>query len=265
MKNYLDLVQHVDDYGILKETRNGQTLSSFGHMLEWDLRDGFPLVTTKEMNLWSIASELAWILKGSDDDFDLQALNRTKRTIWTANSEAWPEKYFDGDVGKIYGPLLRDFHGVDQLQEVIRKIKKDPNDRRLLVSMWDPSETHQCLPTCHYAWQVYIDDNYMDLMWQQRSVDLGLGLPYDIAHYAVLLTLLARECGYLPRRLKCSLGDTHIYVEHRDALQEQCKRLPRKLPTITIDSFSSIYDFLPGDISLHGYSCHPKIKMEMKV
>lgn len=266
MKNYLNLITKILEEGEWRETRNSRTKSIFGVMMEWDLQLGFPILTTKQMKLKSIASELAWILEGSRDDNRLKELNGTTRTIWTDNADTYKGD-FPGDVGQIYGPLLRGFHGVDQLYNIVDKLKNNPTDRRMLVSMWDPSAAKkQCLPTCHYAWQVYVRENtYLDLVWHQRSVDVGLGLPYDIVHYAMMIHLLARTTNYYPGKLKCTLGDTHIYESHTDMLQYQTTRDPMNLPTLYLDPSADIWHFEPRDVDLINYQSYSPIKLEFIV
>ena len=265
MYSYLRMIDQVLMYGEDRETRNGPTRSTFGYFFEHDLKHGFPLLTTKEMKIKSIVSEVAWILSGSRDERYLAKLNSTKKTVWTANADSYQGE-FPGDVGFIYGPLLRNFHGVDQLQRIVSLLHHNPTDRRMLVTMWDPSEKRQCLPTCHFSWQVYVrDKTYLDLMWHQRSVDVGLGLPYDIAHYAFINHLLAQTVGLKPGKLFGTLGDTHIYDKHKTQLIEQLSRTPEPLPKLLLNKNASVFHFDVSDVVVQGYKSHPPLKMEMIV
>lgn len=262
MRNYLVLLEKVLSEGEWRKTRNSNVKGIFGAHLKWDLLSGFPILTTKKIKIHSVASELAWILEGSRDDNRLCELNNSKTSIWTANADSYHGD-FPGDVGFIYGPLLRNFHGIDQLERIVNILEKNPTDRRMLVTMWDPSEDRQCLPTCHYAWQVYVRDNrYLDLMWIQRSVDIGLGLPYDIIHYALLTELLAQTVGLYPGRLHCSLGDVHAYEKHISQLKDQVTRVPYFAPIIVIDPKATVFNFKPEMVSLKEYESHPAIPME---
>lgn len=266
MHNYLALVNKVLQLGDERETRNGKVQGTFGEFLRWDLSEGFPILTTKEMKLHSVASELIWILRGSRSERELAELNETETTIWTRNADTYFGE-FPGDVGNIYGPLLRNFHGVDQLRKIVDTLQINPTDRRMLVTMWDPSEHRQCLPTCHHAWQVYVrEGQYLDLMWMQRSVDLGLGLPYDIAHYALLTHLLAKTVELQAGYLSCSLGDCHIYEQHKEALIGQLQRDPTRRPKLMMSGAGiNVFNAQPRDFRLAGYNPHPRIKMEMIV
>jgi thymidylate synthase len=288
MKAYLDIVQDIFTNGVKKENRTGMdTLAIPGAMFSHDMQDGFPLLTTKKVPLRLVASELEFFIKGITDK---QWLLDRNNHIW----DEWcsPEKVPYGhdeetkqkmkeerELGPIYGFQWRNFgaeydsfsavpktQGVDQLKNVIETIKTNPNDRRMIVMAWNPSVLHRmALPPCHYGFQVTVINNKLNLLWNQRSIDVALGLPFNIASYGLLLHLLAKETGLGEGRLVGFLADTHIYVNHIDGLKEQLERKPFKLPTIKTEKFSSIFDWEYTDSVIENYESHPRIKFDVAV
>lgn len=281
-KQYLDLVQNILDKGEDRVDRTGTgTRAVFGRMLDIDVSTCFPLLTTKKVPFKAVVAELLWFIEGSADERRLAEIQHgtrdpAKTTIWTANAQAdyWlPKAKFDGDLGRVYGKQWRTWSRpgaqeaiVDQLAEVIQRIRTNPTDRRLLVSAWNPGELDQmALPPCHYAYQFFAEgDGGLSMYWVQRSVDVGLGLPFNIASYALLLNLVAQVTKRRPHRLIGFLGDTHIYTDHVAALEEQLTREPLAAPNILINqAVDSIDNFTMSDIQLDGYAAHSTIAMKM--
>ena len=282
MKQYLNLMQHVLEHGEIDSSeRTGVgTICTFGEHIKFDLRDGFPAVTTKKLAWKGVISELLWFIRGSSNLYELRAIlhgeenrfNEEKTTIWDANynKQAKDLGYTDGEMGPIYGSQWRNFNGVDQLKDVIELAKKDPSNRRLIVSAWNPTDLNKMtLPPCHYLYQINIKGDYIDVLFKMRSVDLALGLPFDIASYASLTHILGRILGKTPRYLSCHFGNTHIYRNHIDGVKEQLKRVPFKLPEIWIDeSLQTLEDFEKATIDqfkLINYEHHQPISLVMAV
>lgn len=282
MKNYQELLQKVLDHGVDREGRNGWTRGLFTEQLRFSMKDGFPAVTTKKLAFKTMTAELLCFMSGCSDN---NVMKRLGCTIWTANAEAdyWKLKAkFDGDLGRVYGVQWRhwmrpDGTEVDQLASIIERIKKDPNDRRLIVTAWNPGELDQmALPPCHMIFQFFVTNNKLSLHMFQRSCDLFLGVPFNIASYGLLLHLVARLTNTEPDELILTLGDVHIYHTHFDAVKEQLLREPLALPTLWIDEniraledldVSKFDDAVAIDkvIQLKNYESHPPIKAPMSV
>ena len=288
MDAYLEIVRKVLKEGVIKENRTGEkTLTVFGEKFEHDMAGGFPLLTTKKMPVQNVFSELEFFIKGLTDKRWLQ---ERKNPIW--NEWCNPEKVPYGndpetqrkmmeelDLGPIYGFQWRHFgaeykglgvdytgQGVDQLAGVVRTINTTPTNRRMVISAWNPAQQHQmALPPCHYSFQLDVIDDKLHLAWNQRSVDLMLGLPFNIASYATLLHLLAKETGYKEGRLIGFLGDTQIYENHLEKAKEQLTRTPHPLPTIQTENFTSLFDWKYTDTKVLNYQHHPFIKFPIAV
>ena len=276
MKQYLDLLADILNNGEHKEDRTGVgTLSVFGRQLRFDLTEGFPSVTTKKLAWKSVVSELLWFLEGSNDERRLAEIlygrrDSNRNTIWTGNAEAayWqPKANFPGDLGRVYGVQWRDWRGVDQVTKLIDGIKNDPNGRRHIISAWNVDELDQmALPPCHVMSQFYVSKGKLSCHMYQRSVDVFLGLPFNIASYALLTHLIARECELDVGELIISTGDTHIYTNHIDQVKEQLSREPYPLPTLWLNpNIKKVLDFTMETIDLDNYKCHGTIKAEMAV
>lgn len=278
MKNYNDALRLIMEHGVDRQGRNATTRSLFSVPLRFDLSAGFPAVTTKKLAFRAVKSELLWFLSMNADranDEALKVLNGTERTIWTDNAEAdyWkPKSTFKGDLGRIYGiqwRAWRDPSGkrVDQLAQLIEMLRNKPYDRRLVVTAWNPGEINDmALPPCHMFFQCYVADGKLSLDMTQRSCDMFLGVPFNIASYALLTHMLAQVAGLKPGELILSLKDAHIYHDHFDAVKEQLSREPLPLPTLRLNP--KIYDidrFTMDDIELENYQSHPSIKAKMIV
>jgi len=281
-QQYLDLLKKVMDEGSDRDSRNGKTRALFGLQMRFNMADGFPALTTKKLAWKAVTSELLWFIEGSGDNNRLKELNASEKTIWSANAEApyWkPKAKFDGDLGRIYGVQWRkwrrpDGTTVDQLAEVIEKIKKDPYDRRLIVTAWNPGEiSEMALPPCHMFFQFFVAPSNssgqagkLSLFMHQRSCDLFLGVPFNIASYSLLLHMVAQVTGLKAHEFVHSLGDTHIYHNHFDAVKEQLSRSPMKPPALWLNpEIKTIDDFKMDDIRLENYESHPGIKANMSV
>lgn len=274
MRQYLDLLQYVLDHGDKRIERTGVgTIAVFGQQAKYDLREAFPAVTTKKLFFKGVKAELLWMLSGSSDVKELQKLDCH---IWDANAEAdyWkPKARFEGDLGRVYGVQWRswlksDGSTLDQLSDVVERIKKNPYDRRLIVTAWNPGELDQmALPPCHMFFQFFVEaDKYLHLLMYQRSADMFLGVPFNIASYSLLLAMVAQVTGLKPGIFTHALGDTHIYLNHIEQVKEQLKRKPYPLPKLWLNpKVRSLYDFTMDDIKLEGYKSHPSIKAEMAV
>ncbi|HVX90223.1 MAG TPA: thymidylate synthase [Candidatus Paceibacterota bacterium] len=275
MRTYLDLLDKVMKEGADREGRNGNTRALFGLQMRFDLSKGFPAMTTKKLAFKAVKSELLWFLEGSNDDNRLKQLNGSERTIWTDNAEApyWdPNKKFPGDLGRIYGVQWRDWKkpdgtSVDQIAELVEMLKKDPYSRRLIVTAWNPGELDQmALPPCHMFMQCFVADGKLSLLMHQRSCDLFLGVPFNIASYSLLLHMFAQVTGLRVGEFVHSLGDAHIYHDHFDAVKEQLSREPLPLPTLWLNpEVTEIDKFTMDDIKLENYESHPPIKAKMAV
>ena len=259
MKQYLDLVKHVLANGVEKSDRTGTgTKSVFGYQMRFNLADGFPLLTTKKVHLKSIIYELLWFLKG---DTNVHYLQENGVRIWNE----WADE--NGDLGHIYGYQWRswpDYEGghIDQIAQAIDQIKNTPDSRRIIVSAWNVAEVpHMALPPCHSFFQFYVADGKLSLQLYQRSGDIFLGVPFNIASYALLLMMVAQVTGLEPGEYIHTLGDAHIYTNHFDQVHEQLTRTPRQLPKMVINpDVKSIFDFKYEDFHLEGYDQYPAIK-----
>lgn len=288
MKAYLDIVRKILDEGVKKEDRTGVgTIAIPGAMFEHDMSEGFPLLTTKSVPLRLVASELEFFIKGITDK---EWLRGKKNHIWDDwcspdivpyghDEETQKRMAEERELGPIYGWQWRNFgakydahdrppigEGIDQLKRVVEQLHRDPNDRRMIVMAWNPvDQPRMALPPCHYGFQVTVLDNKLNLMWNQRSVDVALGLPFNIASYGLLLHLLAKEAGFGEGKLVGFLGDTHIYANHVEGLQMQLDREPMALPTIETKRFSSLFEWSYKDTKAKGYEHHPRIQFEIAV
>jgi thymidylate synthase len=301
MKQYLDLLKLIKETGIKKEDRTGTgTISIFGHQMRFNLQDGFPLMTTKKVNLDSIIHELLWFIRGETNirylvqngvniwnDWPFQSwLNETGQADkYATHSKEWKEmmKTFVetviadegfasqyGDLGPVYGKQWRDFEGVDQLEQVIEGIKNSPDSRRLIVSAWNPKDIpvmiKSGLPPCHTLFQFYVSNGRLSCQLYQRSADVFLGVPYNIASYALLTLMIAKVSGLEPGEFVHSFGDTHIYLNHLEQVNEQLSRDPHSLPQLKIkNNRSSLFEFEINDFELTEYDPHPFISAPIAV
>jgi thymidylate synthase len=301
MKQYLDLLKLIKETGIKKEDRTGTgTISIFGHQMRFNLQDGFPLMTTKKVNLDSIIHELLWFIRGDTNirylvqngvniwnDWPFQSwLNETGQADkYATHSKEWKEmmKTFVetviadegfasqyGDLGPVYGKQWRDFEGVDQLEQVIEGIKNSPDSRRLIVSAWNPKDIpvmiKSGLPPCHTLFQFYVSNGRLSCQLYQRSADVFLGVPYNIASYALLTLMIAKVSELEPGEFVHSFGDTHIYLNHLEQVNEQLSRDPHSLPQLKIkNNRSSLFEFEINDFELTEYDPHPFISAPIAV
>ncbi|MBR6749558.1 MAG: thymidylate synthase [Bacteroidaceae bacterium] len=258
MKQYLDLLQYVLDNGVRKDDRTGTgTISTFGYQMRFNLEEGFPLLTTKKLHLKSIIHELLWFLAG---DTNVKYLQENGVRIWNE----WADD--NGDLGHIYGYQWRswpDYKGghIDQIQEVVDTIKNNPDSRRIIVNAWNVADLPEMkLPPCHAFFQFYVADGRLSLQLYQRSADIFLGVPFNIASYALLLQMMAQVTGLKAGDFVHTLGDAHIYTNHLEQVHEQLKREPRALPRMIINpEVKSIFDFKYSDFQLTDYDPHPHI------
>ncbi len=259
MKQYLDLLERVIDEGFTKEDRTGTgTTSVFGHQMRFDLSEGFPLLTTKKLHLKSIIHELLWFLKGSTN---VKYLQENGVRIWNE----WAKE--DGELGPIYGYQWRswpDYQGghIDQIKEVIESIQKNPDSRRHIVSAWNVAAIDEMqLPPCHILFQFYVADGKLSCQLYQRSADIFLGVPFNIASYAILTMMVAQVCGLKPGTFVHTLGDAHIYLNHIEQVKLQLTREPKQLPQLKINpDRKHIDEFVYEDFELVNYEAHPHIK-----
>lgn len=279
MKQYNDILKRIMDEGVDREGRNGMTRALFAIQMRFDMNDGFPAVTTKKLAFKAVKSELLWFLdmKGKEraSDEDLKALNQSERTIWTDNAESdyWkPKSQFKGDLGRVYGIQWRnwkkpDGSTVDQVAQLIENIQKKPGDRRHIVTAWNPGELDDmALPPCHMFYQCFVADGKLSLHMVQRSCDMFLGVPFNIASYSLLLHMLAQVTGLKAHECILTLQDAHIYHEHFDAVKEQLGREPFALPQLKLNpDVKDIDGFTMEDIELVDYQSHPSIKAKMVV
>ena len=264
MKQYIDLLNHVLENGVMKEDRTGTgTISTFGYQLRHNLADGFPLLTTKKIHLKSVIHELLWFLKG---DTNVKYLQDNGVRIWNE----WADP--DGSLGHIYGYQWRswpDYDGghIDQISEVVETIKNNPDSRRIIVSAWNVGDIKNMnLPPCHAFFQFYVADGKLSLQLYQRSADSFLGVPFNIASYSLLLLMMAQVCGLEPGEFIHTFGDVHIYRNHLEQVKEQLTREPRALPTMHLNpDRKDIFDFTYDDFHLEGYDPWPLIKGEVSV
>lgn len=264
MKQYHDLMQHVLDHGVEKHDRTGTgTISVFGYQMRFNLADGFPMVTTKKLHLRSIIHELIWFLKG---ETNILYLKENGVSIW----DEWADE--QGNLGPVYGSQWRSWKGadgktVDQITQVIEQIKKNPDSRRLIVSAWNVAEIeNMALPPCHAFFQFYVANGKLSCQLYQRSADIFLGVPFNIASYALLNMMVAQVCGLEPGEFVHTLGDAHLYSNHLDQARLQLSREFRPLPTMKINQeVKNIFDFKFEDFTLEGYDPHPHIKAVVAV
>ena len=262
MQPYLSLLNRILTEGHQKGDRTGTgTLSVFGHQMRYDLQDGFPLLTTKKLHLKSIIYELLWFLRG---DTNVRWLQAHGVRIWNE----WADE--NGDLGPVYGHQWRswpDYRGgtIDQIAQVEEMIKRNPNSRRMLVTAWNPAEVEDmALPPCHCLFQFYVADGRLSLQLYQRSADTFLGVPFNIASYALLTCMMAQVCGLQPGEFIHTLGDTHLYLNHLEQVDEQLSREPRPLPKLRLNpAVKSVFDFRYEDFTLEGYDPWPAIKAPM--
>ena len=300
MEQYLNLLTEIKSKGTKKEDRTGTgTISIFGHQMRFNLNDGFPLVTTKKVNFNAILHELLWFIKG---ETNIEYLVKNNVNIWnewpfqswlertnqneglTMHSKEWKDKlqeFIDlvkkdnsfakeyGDLGPVYGKQWRDFEGVDQLAQVIEDLKNNPNSRRHIVSAWNPKEIpimiKSGLPPCHTLFQFYVADGKLSCQLYQRSADVFLGVPYNIASYALLTCMIASVTNLEVGEFVHSLGDTHIYLNHFDQVEEQLSREPHQLPKIEINKKDDLFDYNFEDFKLIDYNSHPFISAPIAV
>ena len=269
MQQYLDLIRHIQKEGIEKTDRTGTgTKSVFGYQMRFDLAAGFPLVTTKKIHVKSVIHELLWFLKG---DTNIGYLQENGVRIWNE----WADE--NGDLGPVYGHQWRNWNseGIDQIQEVIHTLKNNPDSRRMLVSAWNPSvlpdtsvsfsenvaNNKAALPPCHAFFQFYVADNRLSCQLYQRSADVFLGVPFNIASYALLTQMMAQVCGYQSGEFIHTFGDAHIYTNHQEQIATQLQRAPKPLPTMKLNpAVTNILDFKYEDFELIGYDPHPLIR-----
>ena len=264
MKQYLDLMKYVRESGTEKGDRTGTgTLSVFGYQMRFNLEEGFPLVTTKKVHLKSIIYELLWFLKGSTN---IDYLNEHGVSIW----DEWADER--GELGPVYGAQWRswptqDGSSIDQISEVINQITANPDSRRLIVSAWNVSQIDSmALPPCHAMFQFYVADGKLSCQLYQRSADIFLGVPFNIASYALLVLMMAKVTGLKPGEFVHTLGDAHLYLNHLDQVDEQLKRQPFPLPKMSITKdIKNVLDIEYGDFSLEDYESHPHISAPIAV
>ena len=290
MKAYLDIVKNILETGERKPTRSGMDIISLpGSLFEHNMKDGFPMLTTKKVPFKLVATELEFFIKGLTDKKWLQDRNNhiwdewcnVDKVPWSNTKEGKAKMAAERDLGPIYGFQWRHFNapyknydtdytgqGVDQLTNMIGMLKSDPNRKRIMMSAWNPCQMKQmALPPCHFNVHTTVDNGKLNLIWSQRSVDTMLGLPFNITSYALLLHLIAKETGLKEGKLVGLLADTHIYANHIDGAKEQLSRDPTKykLPTINTEKFSSIFDWEYSDSKVEGYESHPRIPFEISV
>lgn len=264
MKAYLDLLRHIQAHGTVKSDRTGTgTISTFGYQMRFDLSEGFPALTTKRLHLRSIIHELLWFLRG---DTNIAYLRENGVTIW----DEWADA--DGNLGPVYGSQWRswpapDGRHIDQIAQVVDQIERNPDSRRLIVSAWNVAEIDRmALPPCHALFQFYVADGRLSCQLYQRSADVFLGVPFNIASYALLTMMIAQVTGLVPGEFVHTLGDAHIYLNHREQVALQLTRTPRSLPVMRINpDVRSIFGFRYEDFSLDGYDPYPSIKAPVAV
>ena len=291
MKQYLDSLDYILKNGKTKEDRTGVgTLAVFGHQMRFDLNKGFPAVTTKKLAFKACLSELLWFIEGSSDEHRLREILHgsdapNKTTIWTANAEAdyWkPRARYQGDLGRVYGVQWRKWQTtkskwitsshkepvvIDQLAELIEEIKTNPTSRRLILTAWNPGELEDmALPPCHCFAQFFVEDNKLSCQLYQRSCDMFLGVPFNIASYSILTHMIAQVCGLGVGDFVWTGGDCHIYQNHIEQVKEQLSRTPKSLPTLWLNpDIKSIDDFTMSDVIIQDYDPMDSIKAEMAV
>lgn len=282
MQAYKDIIKNVLENGTKKPNRTGiDTISVTGTQLRHDMRTGFPLVTVKKTPFKTICVELEGFIKGIQDKKWYQDRGchiwdswcNPLKVPYNNNEDTKLKMAEERDLGRIYGVQGRDWINykdmrtpIDQLKNIVNTLKTNPLDRRMIVTYWNPSDLDcQSLPPCHYLWQVLSDGKYIDLIFNMRSVDVGLGMPFDIAHYGMMLTLLSLETKLIPRWLVGNFADTHIYENHIDGMKEVLNREPYQLPTVEVPGFTSIFEWTYEQRKLNGYRSHDKISMEVAI
>lgn len=264
MKQYHDLLRHVLQHGVIKSDRTGTgTQSVFGYQMRFDLSEGFPALTTKKLHLRSIIHELLWFLKG---DTNIKYLHDNKVSIW----DEWADE--NGDLGPVYGHQWRswstaDGRTIDQISQVVEMIKNKPDSRRMMVSAWNPGDVDKmALPPCHVLFQFYVAEGKLSCQLYQRSADIFLGVPFNIASYALLTMMMAQVTGLKPGEFVHTFGDAHIYLNHMEQVNLQLSRDFRPLPAMVINpEINDIFDFTFDDFRLEGYDPHPHIKAQVAV
>ncbi len=264
MQTYLSLLQHIKDTGLVKSDRTGTgTISVFGYQMRFNLSDGFPLLTTKKVHMKSIIHELLWFING---DTNIKYLNDNGVTIW----DEWANK--DGELGPVYGNQWRSWHSsdgrvIDQLSELIEGLKNNPDSRRHIISAWNVGDLNKmALPPCHALFQFYVADGKLSCQLYQRSADVFLGVPFNIASYALFTMMIAQVCGYEAGEFIHTLGDAHIYTNHLEQVDLQLSRKPKVLPKMLINpNVKNILDFKYEDFSLTGYDPDPAIKAPIAI
>ena len=264
MKQYLDLLEYVLDHGVRKPDRTGTgTISVFGYQMRFDLRQGFPLLTTKRLHIKSVVYELLWFLRG---DSNIKFLHDHGVSIW----DEWADE--QGELGPVYGVQWRNWKTsdglvIDQISQVIDQIKRDPNSRRLIVSAWNVGEIRKmALPPCHLLFQFYVADGKLSCQFYQRSADIFLGVPFNIASYALLTMMVAQVCDLKVGELILDMGDTHLYLNHLEQAKIQLAREPFPSPVMVLNpNVSSIFEFSYDDFELINYQSHPHIKAEISI
>lgn len=264
MRAYLDLLRLILETGTDKEDRTGTgTRSIFGHQMRFDLAAGFPLITTKKLHLRSIIHELLWFLRG---ETNVRSLHEVGVSIW----DEWADA--DGELGPVYGKQWRSWEGaggvvIDQMQQVLHQIRTNPDSRRLIVSAWNPADVpHMALPPCHLLFQFYVANGRLSCQLYQRSADVFLGVPFNIASYALLTAMVAQVSGLEPGHFVHTLGDAHLYRNHFEQAELQLSRDPRPLPTLRLDpSVTDLFDFRYEHIAIDGYDPYPHIKAPVAV
>ncbi|CAN5324107.1 thymidylate synthase [soil metagenome] len=274
MRQYLDLLHHVMENGNIKGDRTGTgTKSVFGYQMRFDLSEGFPMITTKKLHLKSIIHELLWFLKG---DTNISYLQENGVKIW----DSWADE--NGDLGPVYGKQWRNWNGeeIDQIKDIIETLRSNPNSRRMLVSAWNPSvlpdtsksfsenvaNNKAALPPCHAFFQFYVANGKLSCQLYQRSADVFLGVPFNIASYALLTIMIAQVCDYEPGDFIHTFGDAHIYSNHFEQVELQLSREPKELPTIKLNpEVKDIFGFKFEDFSLENYNPHPHIKGQVAI
>ena len=264
MQQYHDLLRHILDHGTQKTDRTGTgTISVFGYQMRFDLQAGFPLLTTKKVHTRSIIHELLWFIKG---DTNIKYLKDNGVSIW----DDWASE--NGDLGPVYGKQWRSWEApdgrmIDQLQEVLHQLKNTPDSRRMIISAWNPADVpNMALPPCHLLMQFYVADDKLSCQLYQRSADVFLGVPFNIASYALLTMMIAQECGYTAHEFIWTGGDTHLYMNHLEQVETQLARDFRPLPTMRLNpAVKSVFDFTYDDFTLENYNPHPAIKAPVAV
>ncbi len=251
-RGYLNLLREAQQTGVFREGRNGGTLGLFGRQIRFDLNEGFPLLTTKKVNLSSIIKELLWFLRGETN------INTLGCGIW----DEWADE--NGELGPIYGKQWRNWSGIDQIANLVEGLKTDPYSRRHIVSAWNVAEIDQmALPPCHCLFQFFVADGRLSCQLYQRSADLFLGVPFNIASYSLLTMMIAKVTGLQLGEFVHTFGDVHIYMNHLPQVREQLRRDPLSLPTMSIANRDDIFAYQLGDFTLCNYNCHPAIAAEV--